>query len=405
MLRTRSIAIFAAGMSFLASCSPSNGKTASKLDGHFEGSSAAQFKSEVGAQRATAEYEPSRGVIISLPLISSFGMTQMAAEIASADVEKLWIVVPSNFTGTLASDPTFFDLRRALGADISKVELIYQQFPGSLTVWARDWAPQGAVAADGSLRLLDFNYYPDRNADDFTAQSMERLLDFQRVSVPVYNEGGNFMNNTRGVCMMTTRVTDANAAREQEDDIILDAAGTTAYYKAAAGCTTVKIFPRMPYEGTGHIDMWAKFLNDDNVIVSELRDEVLGLYTNNADREKARQIQSYYNARAAEIRAMGFKVTRIPSPGPIFRQDDTFRSYTNSLTLSEKVIVPRYVTPASERIATPSGLYFDQALLRKYEAEVRDVYESFGYTMAWANSDGLIYSGGAVHCTTMQLPR
>ncbi len=398
-------AIFAMSLSLLANCSPNNGKSASQLDGHYEGSSAAQFSADTGVQRATAEYEPSRGVIISLPLISSFGKNQMAAEIASADIDKLWIVVPKTFTGSVNTAGVFAGLRAALGDNISKVEIVHQQQAGQLTVWARDWSPQGALTRNGTLRLLDMNYYPNRQADDFTAQSMERLFDFERVSVPVYNEGGNFMDNSKGFCLMTTRVTDANAVAERGDDMVLDAAGVSQYYKAAAGCKTVKIFPRMPYEGTGHIDMWAKFLNDDNVIVSELRDEVIDLYTNSADRTKALDIQAFFNARAAEIKAMGFTVTRIPSPGPIFRLDDTFRSYTNSLTLSSKVIVPRYLTPASDRIATETGHYFDQVLLKKYEAEVRDVYESFGYELAWVDSDDLIYTGGAVHCTTMQLPR
>jgi agmatine/peptidylarginine deiminase len=403
MMQKSYTAILALGLSLLSGCGQ-NGKTNSKLDGHYENSSAALFKQSTGAQRATAEYEPSRGVIISLPLISSFGMNQMAAAIADADIEKLWIIVPSTFTGTFESSSTFSGLRSLIGRNASKVELVKQQTAGSLTVWARDWSPQGALTADGSLRLLDFNYYGNRQADDFTAQSMERLLDFDRVSVPVYNEGGNFMNNTRGDCLMTTRVTDANEVAERSDDIELDADGVAAYYKAAAGCKTVKIFPRIPYEGTGHIDMWAKFLDDDNVIVSELREEVMGLYTTKADLQKARNMQAYLEARAVEIKAMGFNVIRIPAPGPIFRNEETYRSYTNSLTVSGSVIVPRYVAPDSDTIATANGNYFDQALLPKYEAEVRKVYESFGYKFTWVNSDALIFTGGAVHCTTMQIP-
>jgi agmatine/peptidylarginine deiminase len=115
-------------------------------------------------------------------------------------------------------------------------------------------------------------------------------------------------------------------------------------------------------------------------------------------------MQNYLDTRAAEIEAMGFNVIRIPAPGPIFRSDDTFRSYTNSLTVNGNVIVPRYVTPASDTISTESGDYFDQALLSKYEREVRKVYEKFGYKFTWVDSDGLIYRGGAVHCTTMQIP-
>lgn len=322
----------------------------------------------------------------------------------NSGIDTLWITVPSNFSGTVQTSPIFAGLREILGSDIRKVQLVRQQTSGSLTVWARDWAPQSSINSRGEIGLIDFNYYTDRAADDFTAQSMERLLDFDRVSVPVYNEGGNFMNTTDGHCMMTTRVTDANMYAERQDDIILDAEGVTEYYKKGAGCEKVTIFPRMPYEGTGHIDMWAKFLNDTTLIVSELRDEELALYRG-TNLTKARNIQTYFNARAREIQAMGYKVIRIPSPGPVFSPDgDVFRSYTNSITVNDDVIVPRYRTPYYEDLGV-NGLYLDNAFIAKYEREVRAAYESQGYKVTWIDSDDLIAIGGAVHCTTMQIAR
>lgn len=375
----------------------------SGLDGHFEGSAEAQFTRKADAQRATAEWEPSRGVVISQLLITRFGKIDMAKAIIDSGVAKLWIVAPKSSKENLASS-IFRDLRKALGPMIDKVELIAQQQSGDTTVWARDWAPQGALAADGGLRLLDFNYFPERGADDYTAQSMERLLKFDRLSVPVYNEGGNFMTNRNGDCLMTTRVTDANEAKEIPADMELDAAEIQNYYKKAAGCKNVRILPRMPFEGTGHIDMWAKFLNDDTVIVSELRDEVFALYTSEKSRNKAQKIKKFLDERAKDIEDLGFHVARIPMPGPIFEGKEVYRSYTNSLLVNKMVIVPRYRKPQEDDIATYSGKYFDQTLLNGYEKEVRALYEKYGYGFEWVNADDLIYNGGAVHCTTMQLP-
>ena len=64
------------------------------------------------------------------------------------------------------------------------------------------------------------------------------------------------MNNMRGECMMTTRVTDANADVFKAGDMVLDAEDIKQYYGGFAGCAKTFIFPRMPTEGTGHIDMW-----------------------------------------------------------------------------------------------------------------------------------------------------
>lgn len=392
-------------LGLILSLSAACGKSSSSgLDGHFENGSVADLQKLNGAQRATAEYETSQGVIISWPLIKDFGKTDLAAAILKAGVENLWIAVPSNYSSAQNAKAESA-LIKATGSNVSKIKLLRQQTSGTLTVWARDWSPLSAKTKEGGIRLLDFNYYPERNADDYTAQTFERLLDFDRLSVPVYNEGGNFMNNTLGHCMMTTRVTDANAQREQSDDYILNAADIQTLYGAAAGCKKTTIFPRMPYEGTGHIDMWAKFLNDNTVIVSELRNEVLALYSG-SQKTKTANIQKYLNDRAADITKLGYKVVRIPLPGPVWSSSgDVFRSYTNSLLVNGNALVPRYVTPAYDDLATSRGTYLDESYRAKYEAEVSSVYKDLGFPLTWIPSDDLIAVGGAVHCTTMQIAK
>lgn len=391
------------GLSVLTSCGFKQ-EEASGLKGHYENASESMLESKAGTIRAAAEYEPSQGVVISLPLIQSFGHNDFAAALVNSDIDSLWVTVPSNFTGTVQTSDVFSDLRLLLGSKIDKVKLVRQQTRGTLTVWARDWSPQSSLDQNGNVGLIDFNYYAERKADDFTAQSMERLLAFDRVSVPIYNEGGNFMNTRQGDCLMTTRVTDANDHQEQSADLVLTADDVKEYYKKGAGCSRVTIFPRMPYEGTGHIDMWAKFLNDDTVIVSDLRDEEVALYSG-SQRSKAVNIQSYFNARAADIKALGYTVIRVPIPGPAFAKgNDMFRSYSNSITVNDHVIIPRYEYPA-EAIFGVDGHYRDEHLLAKYENEVQATYESQGFKVTWITADDLIAIGGAVHCTTMQIAR
>ena len=151
--------------------------------------------------------------------------------------------------------------------------------------------------------------------------------------------------------------------------------------------------------------MWAKFLDDKTVIVSELRSEILALYSG-TQRTKTANIQKYLDTRAAEIAAMGYKVVRIPIPGPVWSSSgDVFRSYTNSLVVNGHALVPRYVTPAYEDLATSRGTYIDASYRSKYEAEVIRIYQNAGYAFTWIPSDELIAMGGAVHCTTMQIAK
>ncbi len=388
----------------LSACGARPEMPASKLDGHFESSNAKESNLFKGGQIIAAEYAPVQGVVISLPLLKEYGRAQMAADILHSSVDSLWITVPQSFSEEL-DGPSFSELRSLAGQDFSKVKLVRQSVAGSLTVWARDWAPLSAKTDDGTLRLLDFNYYADRPADDATARSLLPLLPVERVSVPVYNEGGNFMSNSLGACFMTTRVTDANASKDRNDDMILSANDVKTYYRNFAGCKQVQIFPRMPYEGTGHIDMWAKFLNDKTVLVGELREELFSLpMLKKNDSNQTTVLRNYLNERAKDIEDMGYTVVRVPMPAPIFRGGDVFRSYTNSLTVNGNVLVPRYVKPAYEDLGV-DGEYEDAKLLASYEKEVEQAYASQGFHVYWVESDALIAQGGAVHCTTMQISR
>jgi agmatine/peptidylarginine deiminase len=364
----------------------------SKLDGHYEDASASSMAVYRDQQVVPAEYAKSDGVIVSAELMSSYGREDLVKAIVDAGAEKVWITV-SRGSGQTLQSPTFSRLRQVLGKDVNRLTIVEQKDAGQVTVWARDWSPLGAITSDNELRLLDFNYYPRRPADDATSRSFAGLTGTPRVSIPVYNEGGNFMNNTRGECMMTTRVTDANADVFKAGDIILDAEDIKQYYGSFAGCAKTFIFPRMPSEGTGHIDMWSKFLDDDTVIVGQISDETLS-YANSSNRSLALRIQEFLDARAADIADLGYNVVRIPMPVP---SADLYRSYTNSLLLNGTAIVPQYVNNRGRS-------YADQSLIKSYEAEVRRVYSSLGYKVVFIPSDEMIATGGAVHCVTMQIP-
>jgi agmatine/peptidylarginine deiminase len=243
---------------------------------------------------------------------------------------------------------------------------------------------------------FDFNYYPRRAVDDAVPSNLEATFPgWERVSVPVYNEGGNFMSNGRMECLMTTRVTDANARKFHPDDIILDAAGVRDMYSRYAGCSQTHIFPRMPSEGTGHIDMWGKFLTDDDVIVGRITSERMTRFAAGAEEaELVRNVAAYLDERAEELAELGYKVHRVPMPLP---SSNVFRSYTNSLLLNGTAFVPRYGGDGKDQVS-PYGEKWSE----EYEAEVVSIYGKLGFQVQWVDSDELIESGGAVHCVTMQ---
>jgi agmatine deiminase len=375
----------------------------SSLEGHYEEATADDMAEYTGMQDVVPEYKPTSGVIVSLPLITEFNREDLIVELFEAGADKVWLTTER--TSRMSKDSSVFNrLAKQLGDRFADVELVPQAAGGNVTVWARDWAPLGAASRSEAfaddLRLVDFNYYPRRQADDAAARAMETVYSLERISVPVYNEGGNFMNNDRGDCMMSTRVVEANAARYFSNDMVLNREQIKTYYRDFAGCRRVTIFDRLPYEGTGHIDMWAKFLDNETVLVGSIYDESLEyLNRGSQDYQAAMEIREYLDARAADIRALGYNVLRIPMPTPIISRYSTLRSYTNSLLVNGTAIVPQY------NRAAYGYRYADQQLKDFYEAEVRDVYEQAGYEVRFVPSDQLIFNGGAVHCVTMQVPR
>lgn len=163
--------------------------------------------------------------------------------------------------------------------------------------------------------------------------------------------------------------------------------------------------PRIPYEGTGHIDIWAKFLNDHEVVVGEISADSLAqvpVEQQTAYTEVKRFLdeeatgldangKEIPNALATVLKAQepGVEIKRIPMPTPgVYRGIETYRTYTNSLLLNQVAIVPRYRQGHRSRINAQEQTQAD-------EKAVAQVYEDAGYQVVWIYADNLIRDGGA----------
>jgi agmatine/peptidylarginine deiminase len=376
------------------------------LNGHFEDFDAEELEPYRGRLSVIAEHAPSQGIVMSYSMFTEHRREDMAQAFLNAGIDTLWVVVPFGYTAEEAQKD-LSALNEVVGDDKRRIQLLRQPLKGELREWARDFGPLTARGADGRLVLMDFNYYSDRPADDSVPSELAKMMNVSRVSMPIYNEGGNFMSNTRGDCLMTERVLIANDEAEVESDMILDREKITAYYEGLAGCRTVQIFPAMPHEGTRHIDLWSKFIDDDTVIVAEISEKIQALsHYRDEERAKVGEIRKYLDARAQDLGNLGFKIVRVPMPAPFFSSDgfNLFRSYTNSLILNGRVFIPEYKKPYNV-LDGVDGEYIDAAYIDGYAREVERIHGSLGLEVKWIESDSLISKGGAVHCTTMQIAR
>lgn len=299
------------------------------------------------------------------------------------------------------------------------------------SVWSRDYGPLATVPTSDytgpklDYKLLNSFYYPDRRQDDSVPASLSQILNSplgpltektvftSQLSLAL--EGGNMMC-TQALCFSSRSVIERNLGQvflngrslSSEADIFAEFASQLSQKSHFVNA--------LPGEATGHIDMWAKFLNEKTLLIHQLSDATVnqlpgqGLFL-------GREIQAFLEEQATGQDASGnalpdslaeqakaaipeLKIVRLPMPAPMLHQGNLMvRSYTNSLLVNGTALLPQY------KNLPPNGAYPDAGLLNAYEQAVAQAYQSAGYQVKWILSDSWIVNGGAVHCVTMQIPK
>ncbi len=378
-----------------------------------------------GQQTVVPEYVPGQDIVISylLPLFAPDGGAELVARILDAGANTVIMLAPANDANADLVE-SMAALRAKLGDRMSRIKLIRQPVEktrkdvdsttGSAdtsllglvgqpdvipTVWARDWSPISARTSDGELRLLDFKYYPNRPLDDQVPNLFETALLRKRIPLPFYAEGGNFMSNENGDCFITDHAVIENARPRQTGDKVVPQAEIEKFYNDFAGCKRTITFPRLPNESTGHIDIWAKMVAKNTVLLNEVTKETVDAVQGELDRLITQQGQDFLKEREQDFVKLGYTIIKIPMPIPIHNFDivEISRSYTNSLLVNSTAIIPRY----SMEFGT--GHYPDEALLKTYEEKVAAAYTTAGFKPVFVTMDQLITMRGSIHCATMEI--
>ena len=401
----------------------------SKQTGHIE--DGANDANPAHLAEVVPEYEASDSLIVSQQLLmkadkseflsdvlKGFSLHVYASDLSDASFTK----ITANLRSTMEKDMT----PEEVDATLKKVKLFRSEKETAAEVtswateiWARDWAPITGKDSQGELHYFDFNYYSKRKYEDAAPSAFYHSLKEQQAgsvyqSLPVYNEGGNFMVGGNGHCMLSDLPLEKNRKQVVATDVVLDNGQIKDMLKRRLGCKRASIFPSMPYEKTKHIDLWAKFVSNDTVFVGVLNwDQENEVQSEH--RSRFAEMKRFLDDRAREIRQMGYKVVDVPMPTPLFisKKRAIVRSYLNSLLMvrvvsgsaEEKVAyVPRYETPKVPNFPLISK-YPGSSATRQLELRTRKLYEGAGYRVMYVPADDLISQGGAIHCVTMQVPK
>jgi agmatine/peptidylarginine deiminase len=408
------------------------------------------------------EYELTEKVILGMDLVSDFGFhnTDLPKSILDAGADIL--IIGSEMSSDGLDSQIFKQFSEKMASYKTRIDVLSSDMAMFPSTWARDWAPITAKANDQRPVLLDFNYYNERPTDDYAPTLIAlKNKEVERLSVPLYLEGGNLLATADGMCLTTERTIEANSAlpkayivdengmvlgeegsapvlekqkvvhgyrffdrygipKIRTDEISLTRAEVVDLLQKSAGCKRVVIVPKMPYETTGHIDMWAKALSDKIMLVSAMDSEVINRLKDKKLKSVATEVANYLDQRAEELSDLGFEVVRIPMPMPHFKNGSSvesgkeeygFRSYTNALILSthqgRSILVPHYEKGRSTQARGSEEKNFpypDQDQLKAMELKVTATYSKFGFKVISVQADELLAYGGAIHCATMQLP-
>ncbi len=271
------------------------------------------------------------------------------------------------FVGASYNSATLKDTLVKAGANAENIEVIPSRLD---SVWVRDFGPFVIHTEAKKREIIDCVYNRPRPNDDKFPQTIGDFLKIKVHPCKLILPGGNFQTDGHGVAILTDVVFDPS----EGGDPNMTRADLEKYMKEFFGMKKVILLKKMKRDGTGHVDMFSKLLDDKNIILGEYATPSDGAENNYAILNENAQTM------ANETNGLGekFIVTRIPMP----KYTGTSFSYTNSVFTNNLVMVPIYGKPTDE-----------QAL---------EIYRKIlpGHTVKGYDCNNIITANGAIHCVT-----
>ena len=260
------------------------------------------------------------------------------------------------------------DLGRRYGDRISV-------FDGSVdTPWVRDWGPIQLRRDDRPL-WLDADYDDaNRRQDDETPVLLGRAFSTEVVELPWPLDGGAFISNGAGLCVLTREYLDMQGIVWDERDL--------ADLLTQIGCRATALVPTLLGEATKHADMIAQFVAPDRLLMTTLIDELDG------DSEDSLRLRAAELGIRRAAASLGLELEVVHVPTPPARAQNNPRSYVNGLHLPDRYLMPSY-----------------PELPDHWDRDAREaVQRALGEVpVVPITTSTMIGSGGAIHCSALGL--
>ncbi len=327
------------------------------LDGNLNASS--NFRSNTPKDfRLPAEYEPAQAVVLGNKAYRPM-LTSILQNVVKYGNARVW-----NAGNSL------------LPFNTPKInQSVDQIFCGLDSAWMRDYGPIGIVEGKKELAIVDsiYRHWQYRRRDDVFPECLSSKKNLTDFSMNLILDGGNYMVDSAGNLFMTKRTYqwNSNLTKEQVDNILKSSLNVKKIHAIDfAG------FPNRPLDGTGHIDMIAKLVNDETVLIVESN--------HSAYKPTLEKAVSYFQSIKTP-KGKNYKIIRVPG----FVKGRFWYTYSNSLIVNNLVLVPIYS-------ARPD---LNEKAIKAYQRAMPN------HKIVGINSDASIVKGGSIHCVTQLIPR
>ena len=312
---------------------------------------------------AGAEFNPLEGVVFAYTQFPDL-VTSLATEVAKN--AKAFVTVGSDSEEADAKSRL-----NAAGANLANVVFDHVKVD---SIWMRDYGPNVCYTKTGDRVIVDLGYNRPRPQDDAHPTQFAAKHNLPVFAPSLILPGGNIIFDGHGVVVLTNMVFNG----DEGCDPNLTASALEGYFKDYFGIKKVILLEQMKEDGTGHADMFCKLLNDTTFIV--------GQYENPS--EAAADNAAILDRNAAKIagetngKGQPFRVIRMPMPA---YDAGVTATYTNSLLVNDKVLVPQYGTAM--------------------DARALDVYRKAlpGAQVIGFDCREIIRLNGAIHCITHEV--
>jgi len=305
-----------------------------------------------GPVRNCAEWEPAIGVLIRYPL----GLPYSLLRDLDDNVD-LYVIVSSGYLNSAIS------ALGAQGVDLDRVEWVVRPTD---SIWTRDYGPWFVFDGDGEIAIIDHRYNRPRPLDDQIPAHVAGQLGLPVHTHSMYHTGGNYMTEGAHISASTRLVYDEaqtynGMTAGEVDQLMLDYYGVQEYH----------VLEYIESGGIHHIDTWAKWLDEETVLV---KDVWPSHWTYDDLNQRATLLASLQASTGRNYRVFRVYCYDIGWSDPA--------SYTNSLILNDTIYVPLF----------GDGNHDEQALATYREAAP-------GYDVRGYYHSGFL-SDDALHCRT-----